>query len=70
MGLVLALPTNLSIYIRGHQVVKYDMLADVLTVKEARDIISDLDPEKLAAVNKDTLDKHILPLNKRTLCLK
>ena len=38
------------------------MLADVLvqareTVKEARDIISDLYPEKLAVVNKDTLLK-------------
>ena len=58
----------------GDQVVKHDMLADVLvqageTVKEARDIISDLYLEKLAAVNKDTLYKHILPLNK-TLCLK
>lgn len=54
--------------IRGHQVVKHDMLADVLiqageTVKEAREVISDLYPERLADVYMDTLDKHTLPLN-------
>jgi len=54
--------------IRGHQVVKHDMLADVLiqageTVKEAREVISDLYPERLTDVYMDTLDKHTLPLN-------
>jgi len=54
--------------IRGHLVVKHDMLAEVLiqageTVKEAREVISDLYPDRLTDVYMDTLDKHTLPLN-------
>jgi len=54
--------------IRGHLVVKHDMLAEILiqageTVKEARKVIQDLYPERLTEVYMDTLDKNTVPLN-------
>ena len=48
--------------------VKHDVLADILkeageTVKEAREVISDIYPDQLTEVYMDTLDKEATPFN-------
>ena len=52
----------------GHLVVKHDVLQDILkeageTVKEAREVISDIYPDQLTEVYMDTLDKEATPFN-------
>eukprot|EP00092_Neocalanus_flemingeri_P019384 GFUD01020998.1.p1 GENE.GFUD01020998.1~~GFUD01020998.1.p1 ORF type:complete len:822 (+),score=261.57 GFUD01020998.1:62-2527(+) len=52
----------------GHLVVKHDVLADILkeageTVKEAREVISDIYPDQLTEVYMDTLEKETIPFN-------
>ena len=52
----------------GHLVVKHDVLQDILkeageTVKEAREVISDIYPDQLTEVYMDTLDKETTPFN-------
>ena len=52
----------------GHLVVKHDVLQDILkeageTVKEAREVISDIYPDQLTEVYMDTLDKEAPPFN-------
>ena len=52
----------------GHLVVKHDILADILkdageTVKEAREVISDIYPDKLTDVYIETLEKETIPFN-------
>ena len=52
----------------GHLVVKHDVLADILkeageTVKEAREVISDIYPDQLTEVYMGTLDNETMPFN-------